>query len=81
MSGPQPVLEPCSLGPGSVPLLLVQTLLSGLAGIFLQELLGRSDWAPGLSLASPPTPMWGYFPSQCQRFQEWVGRGPKPRYE
>ena len=49
MSGPQPVLEPCSLGPGSVPLLLVQTLLSGLAGIFLQELLGRSNWAPGLS--------------------------------
>ena len=78
----RPVLEPCSLGPGSVPLLLVQTLLSGLAGIFLQELLDRSNWARLLALASrPTTPMWGHFPSQCHRFQEWVGRGPKPRYE
>ena len=51
----RPVLEPCSLGLGSVPLLQVQTLLSGLAGIFLQELLDRSNWAPGLALASPPT--------------------------
>lgn len=52
----RPALEPCSVGPGSVLLLLIQTLLSGLTGIFfLPELLDLSNWAPGLALASPPT--------------------------
>lgn len=52
----RPVLEPCLAGPGSAPLLLVQTLLSGHKGIlFLHELLDLKNRASVLALASPPT--------------------------